>query len=306
VQSFAPDGRIQRNDMYSLDRLDEARARYAELRPDALHIPPNAAWRAHVRSIEAHQARDWTAIRALVSEDFSFEDRGKKALVTGDVETWLTNASFIPSGSAESEIELLGTAGERVALGRMLWRGELGGGPIELERLRVTEVDAEGRTRAVIWFDVDDRAAAFEEAWTRFLAGEAAGLAGLDILMMRAFNRREWELWERSFTEDVAVRDHRTLGLSELPFGEWLASLRAWVELAPDVHIEVLRVLRWSARGCVFLSRAFGTHQGGAFEQEPAIAVAVTRGQLLQRCEFFDAAEAERALARFDELCANS
>jgi hypothetical protein len=65
-------------------------------------------------------------------------------------------------------------------------------------------------------------------------------------------------------------------------------------------------VLRWSGRGCVFLSRAVGTHEGGPFEQAPGITVAFQRGPLIQRCEFFDAADAERALARFEELCADA
>jgi hypothetical protein len=38
-------GRIRRFDQYDLERLDQARARYEELRPDLLRIPPNAATR---------------------------------------------------------------------------------------------------------------------------------------------------------------------------------------------------------------------------------------------------------------------
>ncbi len=52
------------------------------------------------------------------------------------------------------------------------------------------------------------------------------------------------------------------------------------------------------------MSRAFGTREGGPFEQVPALAVALTRGPLIQRYEFFDAGDSERALARFEELCA--
>jgi hypothetical protein len=238
-----------------------------------------------------------------VSPDFVFEDRGRRALVKGGIEMWIEAARAIPPCTDDTELEPIATAGDRVSIGRSVWRGELGGGPIEREHLRLTEVDAEGVTRAVIWFDADDRAAAFEEAWARFGAGEGAGIESLNWLTMRRFNRREWAEWERSFTDDFSVRDHRTLGLSELPARDWLASLQAWVELAPDVRVEVLRVLRWrSPRGLVFLSRAVGTHEGGPFEQEPALALVTYRGPLIERCEFFDAADAERALARFEEL----
>jgi hypothetical protein len=77
------------------------------------------------------------------------------------------------------------------------------------------------------------------------------------------------------------------------------------VELAPDVSIERLRILRWSRHGCVAMGRASGTQQGGPFEILN-LAVALTRGPLVQRYEFFDIGDAERALARFEELCADS
>jgi hypothetical protein len=289
---------------FELDDLESARARLDELRPDPLAIPPNAAWRAHVRSVEAHPKRDWDALRSLVSPDFVFEDREKRALVKGGVEMWIENARAIPPGTDDTELELIATAGDRVSIGRSLWRGQLDGGPIEREHLRLTELDADGRTRAVIWFDADDRAAAFEEAWARFAAGEGAGDGGLAAIaaMPRAFNRRDWEVWERSVTEDFVMRDHRLLGLGELSLAEWIASFRAWVELAPDVGIELLRMLRWNRRGAVFVTCARGTHQGGAFEQAAKIEMVLTRGALIERYEMFDAADVERALARFEEL----
>jgi hypothetical protein len=306
VQCTAADGRSERFDMYSLEQLDQARERFEELRPDPLRIPPNAAWRAHARSIEAWRARDWVAFRALASPNFTFEDRGRKALVTGDVETWITNASFIPPGSAGSESELLGTAGDRLALGRTLWRGELGGGPVEREHLRLTELDAEGRTRAVLWFDLEDRAAAFEEMHARFVAGEAGGDEAQAVIatIFRAFHRRDWEAWQRHLTPDFVLHDRRTLGLGELGIDEWLASLRVFVELAPDVNVDVFRILRWNRHGAVVTTRSSGTYEGGPFEN-PALVLALSRGALIERYELFDIGDAERAaLARFEELCA--
>jgi ketosteroid isomerase-like protein len=297
-------GRITRLEIFEFDDLDAALARFEELRPDPLHIPPNAASRARDRSVEAWRSRDWDALRALASPDFRFEDRSRRALVSGDVETWIENNRFMPPGSGERE--LIGTAGDRVALERVLWIGEPDGGAAELEHLRLTEVDLNGRIRASIRFDPDDRGTAFEEAQARFLAGEAAGDAGQAAIaaMPRAFNQRDWAALQRCLAEDFVLLDHRTLGLSELPVAEWLASYRAWVDLAPDMSFEVLRILRWNRHGGVSMGRAFGTHEGGAFEQVPALAVALTHGPLVQRYEFFDVGDSERALARFEELCA--
>jgi hypothetical protein len=197
---------------------------------------------------------------------------------------------------------VLGTAGERLALQRVSLAGTYEDAPFEAEFLRVVEVDADGRIVAAVGFAPDDCAAAFEELWSRFAAGEGAGCTGVELLTMRHFNGRAWDEWQRSFADDFVVRDHRTLGLSELPARDWLASLRAWVELAPDVRVEVLRVLGFGPRGVLFLSRAIGTHEGGPFEQEPALALVMYRGPLIERCEFFDAADAERALAHLAEL----
>ena len=291
-------------ELFDLDDLDRARARLEELRPDPLRIPPNAAWRAHVRSIEVHRARDWAAMRALASPDFTFEDRGRKALVAGDVEMWVANASFIPPGSDGSGSELLGTAGERLALGRTLWRGEPGDGPLGREHLRLTELDAEGRTRAVLWFDLEDRAVAFEELHTRFVAGEAGGDPGQVVIaaIFRAFAQRDWTAWQRQLGADFVLDDRRTLGLGPLGIDDWLASLRVLVELAPDVAVEVLRILRWNRQGAVMMTRSFGTHEGGPFEN-PTLVIALTRGPRVRCYELFDVTEVERAFARFEELC---
>jgi hypothetical protein len=43
VTEFGPDGLRRREDVYSLDQLDDAWARFAELPPDSLQIPPDAA-----------------------------------------------------------------------------------------------------------------------------------------------------------------------------------------------------------------------------------------------------------------------
>src|SRR5262249_27595169 len=54
--------RARRQDFYALDQLDAARARFAELRPDPLRIPPNAATRAADRFQRARETGDWAAL----------------------------------------------------------------------------------------------------------------------------------------------------------------------------------------------------------------------------------------------------
>jgi ketosteroid isomerase-like protein len=291
-------------ELFELDDLELARARFEELRPDPTRIPPNAASRARDRSVEAWKARDWDALRLMASDDFVFEDRGKRALVSGGVEMWLENNRFTQGGSVERD--RIATAGDRIALERDLLIGEPGGGPVEIENLRLTEVDADGRIRAVIRFDPDDRAAAFAEAQARFAAGEAAASGGQAAFgaFLPALTRHDWQALRSCLAEDAVIWDRRALGiLGTLDRDQWLESLTAAAELAPDVDWEVTRILTWNGRGRVHLTRMFGTRDGGPFES-PIMNVILTGGDRIERFEFFDVADADQALARFEELSA--
>jgi class 3 adenylate cyclase len=297
--------RIVAAEAFEPEDLDRARARFEELRPDPTRIPPNAASRARDRSVEAWRARDWEALRALASPDFTFEDRSKRILVKGDVETWIEDNRFMPPGSGERQ--LIGTAGERVALERNLWIGEPDGGPVELEKLRLTEVGADGRIRAVIWFDPDDRAAAFAEAQARFAAGEAGAVRGQEPIAAfgLACTRRDWPSARECLADDFLLRDHRSLVLGALGRDPWIESLRAMADLSSGWGWEPLRILAWNRHGRVEVSRIFGTtlHDGGPFENV-CVRALVTDGDRIRSNDSFDAAAADRALARFEELCA--
>lgn len=157
-------------ELFEIADLDAALARFEELRPDPLGIPPNAATRTIARWGESVLARDWAAVRALVSDDFVYEDRGKRALVRGDVETWIASVQFNASlPGLRVETELIGTVGDRIAIERMVWTGGPEGDAFEIPHIRVIEVDADGRLRTSILFDLEDRRAAFAEAQARFV-----------------------------------------------------------------------------------------------------------------------------------------
>ena len=207
------------------------------------------------------------------------------------------------------ERELLATFGERIALDRLAWAGETDDGiRWEADKLRLTEVDAEGRIRASISFDDDDRSAAFAEAEARFLAGEAASTGGQApiLALRRAFARHDWEAVRACLDPDAVVRDHRMLGLDVSTGDDWLESVRVLADLGSDVDAQTLKILAWNRDGRVDVTRLGGTmpHGGGAFENI-MVAVNVTAGDRLQRCEFFDVGDADQAVARFEELCAH-
>src|SRR5262249_25182231 len=166
-------GRITRLELFEPEHVDAALARFAELRPDPLRIPPNAATRACDRLHEAGEAQDWDALRALCAPTLVYDDRRRGLRNTGDGEMWLASMQSTHSSAARAARTLLATSGNRLALYRNLWTGAEDRPSFEIETLSLTEVDAEGRIVARILFDPDDRPAAFAEARVRFVAGEA-------------------------------------------------------------------------------------------------------------------------------------
>jgi ketosteroid isomerase-like protein len=297
-------GRLTRLEQFEIDAAAAALARLAELRPDPLRIPPNAATRAGDLRHAAWQARDWDALRALASPDFRFEDRSRISQVSGGVEMWIENNRFVEPASGERE--LIATAGDRISLERVLWRGEPDGAPVEREHLRLTEVDAEGWIRAAIRFDPEDRAAAFAEAGARFTAGEAAAVGGQARILAfaSATRQHDWEACRSCLAEGFVLWDRRAPGvLGTLDRDQWVESLRAAVDLATDFNFELLRILTWSCLGRVHQVRMVGTRDGGPFENT-FLSVMLVNDDRIQRNELFDVADADRALARFEELCA--
>ena len=107
--------------------------------------------------------------------------------------------------------------------------------------------------------------------------------------------------------DDLAFRDHRTLGLlGTLSADEWVESLRIQADLAPDVAAERLQILACNRHGRVDVTQVFGTmREGGPFENV-FVDVIVTGGEHIQGFEVFDVGAADQALARFAELCARS
>jgi len=302
-----PGGRPVGAELFELEDLDVARARFEELRPDPTRIPPNAATRASDRLGEALVARDWDALRAHAGVEFRFEDRTRWAMVSGDVEVWIASVTFLVTESgARAERELLGTVGDRIALHQTAWRGASDGTRFELDRLQIFEVDADGKLRALILFDPDDRRAAFAEAQARFASGEAAAIGGQAPIaaLVRALGQHDWESLRGALAPDAAICDRRALAImGAFDREQWIDSLRTLADLAPDMDWELTRILAWNRHGRVGAGHLFGaTRDGGPFEND-FVAVLLTDGVHVQRYEFFDVGDADRAIARFEELC---
>ena len=287
---------------FELDQLDAALARLAQLRPDLTRIPPNAASRAHDRSGSAWQSRDWAALRALASPDFRYEDRTKRALVSGDVETWIENQRFVQAASLERE--RIGAAGDRIALERVLWRGGPEEAPVEREHLRLTEVDGDGRIRASIRFDLDDRRAASVEMTERYLRQVAGSIPPAGVAAMRVFLDHDLARLRAVLPDDFVLDDQRRAGVGRIEGPDaFLESLAALFEQAPDLVVETLYGVAADARGVLEMAHLFGTlaASGGPFEGV-YVRLWIFAGDRLAGIELFEPEELDRARERFEEL----
>jgi ketosteroid isomerase-like protein len=295
-------------ELFELEDLDVARARFEALRPDPMRIPSNAACRVRDRMFEAVKAGAFPMLRALASSDFTFEDRRKRSMLTGDLELYIENAEFMRSQPhLRITRELLGTAGDRLAFERLAQAGGPDGGEFEIDIITLVEVDAAGRLVAVINWDPDDRLAASDEAHARFVAGEAASAPphATILALDRALTRRDWLAFRRCLADDLVYRDHRRLGLGTLGCDALGAAVRAHVDLAPDLRTEKPRLLGWNRHGYVTVMHQYGTiPDGGPFENV-FLRMIVADGDRIRQFETFDVADADQALARFEELCAD-
>jgi hypothetical protein len=286
--------------MFEVEHLDYALARLAELRLGRT----NAATRARERQTFAFGARDWDAVRRLATADFTYEDRGKRALVTGDVEAQVASMQFTSQPGFRPRGELIGTFGDRVALDHVVFSGEPGGDAFELERIRVLEADADGQLRAVIMFDPEDQLQASHEAMRRFAAAERVEPVRGLIAWGEAQRAKRWDDLRTICTPDFVAVDHRPLGvLGTLDREQWAESLKAIDGWSDGVTYAWYDVLAWNDSAIVGAVARTGTitDGGGAIHDSFLSVVRVAHGRL-QRLDVFAEHDREGALACFEGL----
>ncbi len=307
----ASGGKLTHVEPYPIDAQAEALARFEELTRDPFEIAPNAATRTTLRTTGDFVAGDWQVFRELTRADFRYEDRSRRALVIGDVETWITSMQFVREHfpllrkdlSAQGEHELIATFGDRIELRRFLFVGDADGARVELERLRLTEVDEQGLLQAILFFDPEDRAAACLEGFRRFVTREAADIKPV-VDFIDAVQRHDWEAVREVLSTDCVLDDHRPLSFGTIDREQWIASFVVQVEMAPDFTLEPLHVITCNRHGLVFRIRTYGTlRDGGPFENVMT-GVNMTAGGRTTRAEPFPSDDPAKAVARFHELCA--
>ncbi|MGH7895781.1 MAG: nuclear transport factor 2 family protein, partial [Candidatus Binatia bacterium] len=304
--AIVANGRITRLELFEPEHVDAALARFAELRPDPLRIPPNAASRAQDRLQEAFEARDWDAVGASCAPAFLLEDRRRFIRLTGDRDMFIANGRWIAAQGFSTTHTRLATAGDRLALEHFRFVGGAPDAPdAEVEVLVLREIDAEGRMVAVIVFDPDDRRAASAELFERYARSDAAQWwPGSVIEFWRAMHDHDLARIRASLPDDFVFHDHRRMiGLGRIERADdYVASAVALFELAPDVTFETLYHVATEQHGELAVAHQYGTlAEGGAFESV-AVKLTLYHGQRFVGVELFDLDDLDAARARFEAL----
>ncbi|MGV0806252.1 BTAD domain-containing putative transcriptional regulator [Mycolicibacterium setense] len=277
-----------------------ALARFDELNQSVPRLE-NSATRAFGRFESSFASRDWDAIADAATDNLSIDDRRRivnvgirygRETAVGDLQ------ATADIGFALSTSGVTATRGERLALVRV--RGS-GTGPeaIQNDVLNVVEVDADGRTVAVVVFDPDELDAAFEELDARYLAGEASERSHTWSCLLRGYvvaNRQGLP----GMTPDWVSIDHRRA--RAFAPGEMPAYMEATWDLVPGVRVYVEAVHRLSSLGAVVTHFAKGPSRQGFEAEWREVALLTLGGDQIDRCELFDESDLDAALARFDEL----
>ena len=281
--------------------IDDAIARFDQLSRPAPRLE-NTASRANARYLACVNAHDLDAVASILADDFCSDDRRR---VTGagtrrgrDAE--LENMRVVADLGANITVEVIATRGDRLVLTRAHFsfdqQQQQG---FVAEVLSLVETDLDGRIAATILLDLEDFDAAIAELDARYIAGEAAAHSHTWSVIARmnaAFNRRELP----PTTPDWVNIDHRR-GTSIAP-GEMPALLSAAWNVTSDLSNFIEAVHRLDNLGAVITHVANETSQEGFHAEWRVISLLALDGDLVNRCEVFDDADLDTAIARFDQL----
>ena len=239
----------------------------------------------------------------MLADDICLDDRRRvvnAGVVRGrDVE--IANLRAIADAGVENMTSTaIAVRGERLILHRVRflvpnWPEDSDHGVIE-----VVEITADNQASVHVVFDPDDFDSAIAELDARYLAGEASAHPRAWSVLVDAvnvLNRHEVP----AATPDYVVVDHQ-LHHTTVEAGALTEYLRVSWDLTPDLSMYIEAVHKLSDLGAVMTLSLHGTSQEGLDADWRIIEVLTMDSGVGNRCEIFDEADLDAALARFAEL----
>ncbi|HYZ68086.1 MAG TPA: BTAD domain-containing putative transcriptional regulator [Mycobacterium sp.] len=284
----------------AIAELDAAHVRLENESPRTPLV--NAATRADDRLNALFTDRRWDEIGELFADHVRLEDRrrGLRNETEGRATAVAAVRAIADTGTKSLTSDVIAIRGERLALVRTLHQGrDTRHDAFATETLVITEVDADGLMVATIAFEPNEFEAAIRELDARYLAGEAGAHTRTWSVIAAgyaALNRHELP----ATTPDFVSIDHRR-GTAFAP-GELIEYARAGLGGDQNIRTYVETVHRLSDLGTVFTHVGHETSKEG-FDAEWRIAFLCTvQGDMVNRCEMFDEADVDAAIAKFDQL----
>ena len=240
----------------------------------------------------------------MLADDFSSDDR--RRTVNAGTPAWSgcrdrrTANANADLGAKEVTSTVIATRGDRLVLRRAHYSdGVQRSEAFYVDALTIFEINGDRRIAANVIFDIEDFDAAFAELDARYLAGEAAAYARTWSVIAgghAALNRHELP----PTTPDCVSIDHRR-GAAFAP-GDMIEYFRAGWELGQDIRTYVEVVHRLSELGAVCTHAGHGVSHEGFDAEWHGVDLLTVEGDMVNRCEAFDDADLDAALARFEQL----
>lgn len=302
-------GRIAIQIWFDVDDMDaavaELDAQYARFGEGHTQTPrlENVASHVYRDIIANYVVRDWEAIRRVLAEDISTEDRRRvvNAGPRAGRDAVIAEISAISEvGVTEVRSHVVATRGRNLVLCRSRAAASQQPEPFHSDLLEIIEVNSDNKVSARFVFDVNDVDAAFAELEARYLAGEAAPHAQTWSTVTdayAAFNRREIP----PTTPDWVNIDKRHAAAA-FATGDMVRYIQAAWEDSPDTRIHIESVHRLTDRGAVVTHFAQGVSQDGFAAEWRDTHLLTVDGEKVSRSELFDVTDLDAALAEFDEL----
>ncbi len=310
--SIGRDGLCERSERFEVEDLDVALARLRQLlterAPAALSMPTgldNGSARVAQRYAEAFNARDWTTLQRLFSNDVALiDDRsGLTRRAAGADEIVEANQILVELGFDRVRFEVRAIRGQRLSLHDV---SRETANDFVVEHLLLLQVDERGLITRQQLFDPDDDDGAFRQLNDEFAAGEGAKYARMvrNTDLIDSYNARDWDRMRRSATQDFVAVDHRPASFGRANGIDQLIEIfQGLIELVPDVRQEVVDVLGMDEGLIVQRLRVWGHSPEGAEVELSNVAVGVAEPDgRVSRVEIYSFEQRDEALARFELL----
>ena len=293
---------ISRGEIFDEADLDAALARFDQLSRPPRRLQNTASQVAELFSTH-FAARDWGAIAETLASDISTDDRRRvvgAGLRQGRDAVHAELSAVTEIGVESATSDAIATRGEHLVLNRArTWGRDQRPEAFLTDMLSIVELNTDERIVAIVTFDLDDFEAAIAELDARYLAGEAAAHAHIWSVITKGhavLNRRELP----PTTTDLVSIDHRR-GPAFAP-GEGIQYLQAGIDLDQDIRTYVEVVHRLSDLGAVCTHVGHGISRDGFDAEWRGIDLLTVTGDSVNRCEVFDEADLDAALAKFEQL----